>query len=87
MGSGSCHLAQITGPAKDNSKGASGATPNFFRAKTIFQVFLDQPQRSGIADPESPTGRRAAWRGQPRERTFPPAFEANVQIHVNGQGS
>ena len=31
MGSGSCHLAQITGPAKDNSKGASRATPNFFK--------------------------------------------------------
>ena len=57
-----------------------------FRIKTRFQVFLDQPQRSGIADPESPTGRRAAWRRQPRERTFPPAFEANVQIHVQRTG-
>ena len=54
MGSGSCHLAQITGPAKDNSKGASRATLNFFRAKTLFQVFPGQPQRSGIADPAKP---------------------------------
>ena len=57
-----------------------------FRIKTIFQVFLDQPQRSGIADPESPTGRRRRFGGQPRERTFPPAFEANVQIHVQRTG-
>ena len=32
MGSGWFHLAQITEPAKDNSKGARGSTRNFLKA-------------------------------------------------------
>ena len=35
MGSGSRLLAQITGPAKDNGKGARGSTLNFFRVKVF----------------------------------------------------
>ena len=90
MGSGSCHLAQITGPAKDNSKGAGPHPEVFrFRAKTI-SVFPDQPhhpRRSRDPQiPQSPNGRRRSFGGQPRERTFPPAFEANVQIHVQRTG-
>ena len=59
MGSGSWLLAQITGPAKDNSKGARRATLNFSApgSKRSFQV------RLGIEDPARPTGRRRACAG------------------------
>ena len=58
----------------------SSGSKQFFRS---FSINLNAP---GSQIPRSPTGRRAAWRGQPRERTFPPAFEANVQIHVQRTG-
>ena len=58
----------------------SSGSRQFFRS---FSINLNAP---GSQIPRSPTGRRAAWRGQPRERTFPPAFEANVQIHVQRTG-
>ena len=74
MGSGSWLLAQITGPAKDNGKGASGATRNLFKAPSQ-TVFLVQPANlPGSQDPARPTGRPCSCMEQPRERTFPPAM-------------
>ena len=53
MGSGSCHLAQITGPAKDNGKGARGATLKFFASGSkqqyqSFQINLTTRDAPGI---------------------------------------
>jgi hypothetical protein len=67
MGSGSWLLAQITGPAKDNGKGASGATRNFLKAPSQ-TVFLVQPANlPGSQDPARPTGRRRHVAGSVRE--------------------
>jgi hypothetical protein len=67
MGSGSWLLAQITGPAKDNGKGASGATRNLFKAPSQ-TVFLVQPAHlPGSQDPARPTGRRRHVAGSVRE--------------------
>ena len=86
MGSGSCHLAQITGPAKDNSKGASRATPNFFRAKTILQVFSSSTSKTDM-DRESNQANRAISTGKlnasPRLHTQP----INVVVFHGSQGS
>ena len=72
MGSGSCHLAQITGPAKDNSKGASRATPNFFRAKTLFQVFASSTSKTDM-DRESNQANRAISTSQ---------LNASPRLHI-----
>ena len=75
MGSGSCHLAQITGPAKDNSKGASRATPNLFprsRAKTLFQVFASSTSKTDM-DRESNQANRAISTSQ---------LNASPRLHI-----
>ena len=58
MGSGSCHLAQITGPAKDNSKGARGTTLKFYvqgQNKRSFQTNLTT-RAPGPQGPQARTG-------------------------------
>ena len=55
MGSGTWLLAQITGPAKDNGKGASGATRNFAKLQ-IKQLFLSPANALGPQGPQARTG-------------------------------
>ena len=61
MGSGSWLLAQITGPAKDNGKGAQGATWNLSKAPRSKSSC--HPPRSRTARSASPNGRRRRCAG------------------------
>ena len=78
MGSGSFRLAQITGPAKDNSyrQGRLRPPPG---ALQLQGQSLSQ-STSTLRDrkiPRRPTGRRRSFGGQPRELNVPAGHEAN----------
>ena len=71
MGSGSWLLAQITGPAKDNGKGAGGATRSWLPSSRIKRIFLrltDTDHESNQADRAISTSKLNAL---PRLHTWP----------------
>src|SRR5215213_8454686 len=87
MGSGSLapRSNHRTGEGQ-TGKGASGSTRNFSESSKS-KVFLPASTLPGSQDPARPTGRPCSCTDQPRERTFPPASEANVHTDMNHESN